>query len=82
MSSLRQQLVDTVIAWERAYGNAPSITSALSEYDAAHLVGCATEGYSALMQGMTSVQKGHDFVFKGKRYQDKEIDPVASREAS
>jgi hypothetical protein len=71
MNSLRQQLVQTVIAWERAFGNAPSITSALSEYDAAHLLGCATEDYSALMQGMTSVQQGYDFVFNGKKYQVK-----------
>ncbi|MEQ1662599.1 MAG: hypothetical protein ABL877_07875 [Thiobacillus sp.] len=69
--SLRERLVETVLAWESAFGNAPSITSALSEFDAARLVGCSLEEYSATMQGMTSVQRGYDFVFKGNRYQVK-----------
>ncbi len=69
--SLRQHLIETVLAWEKAYGNAPSITSALSEYDAAQLVGCSMEEYSVAMQGMTSVQKGYDFIFNGARYQIK-----------
>ena len=68
---LRTQLVETVLAWESAFGNAPSITSALSEFDAAQLVGCSLEEYSTTMQGMTSVQRGYDFVFKGARYQVK-----------
>lgn len=70
-NNLRQQLIENVLAWERAFGNAPSITSALSEYDAAHLLGCSTEEYSTVMQGMTAVQKGHDFIFRGKKYQIK-----------
>ncbi|MBZ0067301.1 MAG: hypothetical protein K8F26_00645 [Thiobacillus sp.] len=69
--SLRQHLIETVLAWEKAFGNAPSITSALSEYDAAQLVGCSMEEYSVTMQGMTSVQKGYDFIFNGARYQIK-----------
>ena len=69
--SLRQHLVETVLAWEKAFGNAPSITSALSEFDAAQLVGCSLEEYSVTMQGMTSVQRGYDFIFKGARYQVK-----------
>lgn len=71
MNDLRQRLVETALIWERAFGNAPSITSALSEFDAALLVGCTTEEYSASMQGMTTVQKGHDFTFNGVRYQVK-----------
>ena len=71
MNNLRSRLVDTVLAWERAFGNAPSITSSLSEFDAALLVGCSMEDYSASMQGMTSVQKGYDFKFNGARYQIK-----------
>ena len=71
MNALRQSLVETVLAWERAFGNAPSITSALSELDAAQLVGCSIEEYSAAMQGATCVQKGYDFKFNGARYQVK-----------
>lgn len=71
MNDLRQKLVETSLAWERAFGNAPSITSALSEFDAASLIGCSAENYSTSMQGMTSVQKGYDFKFNGARYQVK-----------
>lgn len=71
MNELREQLVRTALAWEQAFGNAPSITSALSELDVALLVGSSLEQYSASMSGATAVQKGHDFVFSGKRYQVK-----------
>ena len=71
MNNLRQQLVKATLAWEQAFGNAPSITSALSEFDAALLIGCSIEQYSSNMKGTTAVQKGHDFVFNGKRYQVK-----------
>ncbi len=68
---LRHQLVESALAWERAFGNAPAITAAVSEYDAAMLVGLTPELYSAAMQGMTAVQKGYDFKFNGMRYQVK-----------
>lgn len=71
MNVLKQRLVETALAWEQSFGNAPAITSALSEFDAAQLVGCSLEKYSAAMQGMTSVQKGYDFKFNGARYQVK-----------
>ncbi|KIF82749.1 hypothetical protein TSA66_00310 [Noviherbaspirillum autotrophicum] len=71
MEHLRQQLVETAIAWERAFGNAPMITATLSEYDAARLVGMSIEQYSVCMQGATAVQRGYDFRFEGKRYQIK-----------
>ena len=71
MNSLRHRLVKTALAWERAFGNAPSITSALSEFDAASLIGCPIVEYSASMQGVTTVQKGYDFKFNGARYQVK-----------
>jgi hypothetical protein len=71
MNGLRQQLVQTALEWEQAFGNAPLITSVLSELDAALLVGCRLEEYSACMQGKTAVQKGHDFLFNGHRYQVK-----------
>lgn len=71
MNDLRQQLVATALEWERAFGNAPLITSALSEYDAAMLVGMTREEYSTSMQGMSSVKKGYDFKYNGDRYQVK-----------
>ncbi|MES1998044.1 MAG: hypothetical protein V4446_01900 [Pseudomonadota bacterium] len=71
MQHIRQTLIDTALAWEQAFGNAPPITSVLSELDAARLLGCSIEMYSAYMQGKTAVQKGHDFVFAGVRYQVK-----------
>ena len=71
MQQLRQQLVQAALKWEQAFGNAPSITSTLSEYDAAMLLGLTLEQYSECMYGATAVQKGYDFVFQGKRYQVK-----------
>lgn len=79
MESLREQLVSVTLAWERAFGNAPQITTVLSEYDAARLVGYSTDSYSCAMQGTTAVQKGHDFIFKGVRYQVKSNRPSGKR---
>jgi hypothetical protein len=69
--SLRTELVSTALRWEQRFGNAPSITTALSEYDAAMLVGMTEDDYSRAMAGATTVQKGYDFKFKGQRYQVK-----------
>ncbi|MCL5808486.1 MAG: hypothetical protein M1418_08090 [Deltaproteobacteria bacterium] len=71
MTDLRGKLVAAALEWGNAFGNAPSITSALSEYDAAMLVGMTIEEYSASMKGMSAVKKGYDFKFKGARYQVK-----------
>ena len=71
MNTLRSRLVEVALEWERAFGNAPAITSVLSELDAADLVGCSIQDYSACMQKTTAVQKGHDFIFNGKKYQVK-----------
>jgi hypothetical protein len=71
MQHLRDKLVELALAWERAFGNAPHITAALSEFDAAGLVGCSVERYRDCMRGVTSVRRGYDFQFDGKRYQVK-----------
>jgi hypothetical protein len=71
MNELRQKLVETTLEWEHAFGNAPSITSALSEFDAALLLGCSLQTYSQAMLGVTAVRKGFDFEFNGYRYQVK-----------
>ena len=71
INTLRQRLVDVALEWERSFGNAPAITSALSEYDAAILIGHTENEYKRSMQGATAVQKGFDFLYKTKRYQVK-----------
>jgi hypothetical protein len=75
MNDLRQRLVAIALEWERAFGNAPSITAVVSEFDAAMLLGMTEEEYGRAMQGATSVQRGHDFVFRGKRVQVKGTRP-------
>ena len=42
----------------------PQITSAISEYDAARLLGCDEQTYSKIMEGQTAVTKGHDLILK------------------
>lgn len=69
MSDLRRRLVAVALEGERAFANAPSVTTAVSEYDAAMLIGLSEAHYSQSMQGSTSVQKGYDFRLEGFRYQ-------------
>ncbi len=71
MQSLRNQLIQVALEWERFFGNAPAITSVISEYDAAHLLGINDQMYSQIMQNSTSVQKGHDFIYNNIKYQVK-----------
>ena len=68
---IRQQLVSMALEWQKRFGVAPAITSVLSEYDAAILVGCPEEDYSRFMQDRTAVSKGADLIHEGKRYQVK-----------
>jgi len=68
---LRQQLVNIALEWQSKYGVAPAITSALSEYDAAVLVGMPLDEYSDFMRGRSAVSKGADIIWKGIRYQIK-----------
>ena len=54
------------------YGIAPSITSAISEFDAAvTLIGMTEEDYGVSLRHATAVQRGFDFTFQGLRYQVK-----------
>jgi hypothetical protein len=71
VQSLRDRLVAAALDWERAFGVAPSITSALSEYDAARLIGHTDDSFSTDCVGRTAVTKGCDFRFGGARYQVK-----------
>lgn len=76
---MRTKLVATALEWQKRYGVAPAITCALSEYDAAQLMGCTLEEYSACMEGQTAVRRGHDFIYGGQRYQVKANRPSGRR---
>lgn len=77
--SLRNKLVDTALQWQEWFGVAPSITSAISEYDAALLVGMTEKEYSDYMQDKTAVSKGADFIFNKTRYQVKANRPSGKK---
>ncbi len=68
---LRKKLIDVALEWQERFGVSPQITTPISEYDAAMLVGMSEDEYSDYMQDKTAVNKGSDFVFKGIRYQVK-----------
>jgi hypothetical protein len=69
--SLRSRLVDIAIEWQQRFGVAPQITSAISEYDAARLVGHTDDSFSVDCIGRTAVSKGADFACRGVRYRVK-----------
>ena len=71
MESIRDLLIKIALEWEKKYTVMPPITSAISEYDAARLLGCDDETYSKIMEGQTAVTKGHDFILNGIKYQIK-----------
>lgn len=77
--SLRNKLIDTALQWQERFGVAPSITSAISEYDAALLVGMTENEYSDYMQDKTAVSKGADFIFNKTRYQVKANRPSGKK---
>jgi hypothetical protein len=77
--NLRDRLVSTALEWQRLFGVAPAITNALSEYDAAMLIGCPETEYSNYMQDKTAVSRGCDFEFHDKRYQVKGSRPSGKR---
>lgn len=68
---LRDRLVSIAREWQAAFGVAPAITSVLSEFDAARLVGCPLGTYCEGGVLRTAVSKGHDFTYNGLRYQVK-----------
>lgn len=76
---LRNKLVEIALQWQERYGVAPSITSTISEYDAAMLVGMSENDYSAYMKDKTAVNKGSDFVFNNTRSQVKANRPSGKK---
>jgi hypothetical protein len=79
IEQLRDKLVEIALQWQERYGVAPSITSTISEYDAAMLVGMSENDYSAYMKDKTAVNKGSDFVFNNTRYQVKANRPSGKK---
>jgi len=72
---LRDELVNIALRWQHRFGVAPSITSTISEFDAALLVGCSESEYSNFMQSRTAVSRGFDFEHNDIRYQVKAVRP-------
>ena len=56
-NQLRVRLVSIALEWERAFGVAPQITSAISEYDTARLLGHTDESFSNDCVGRTTSLK-------------------------
>jgi hypothetical protein len=79
MRDLRDKFVHLALQWEQTFGNAPHITAALSELDAAQVVGCSISEYAECMRGVSAIRRGHDFEFKGQRYQVKANRPSGKR---
>lgn len=63
------------LVWQKRFGVAPQITSAIPEYDAAMMLGCSEDEYSRQMQDRSAVSKGFDFFHGGYRYQIKANGP-------
>lgn len=76
---LRQQLVEVALQWERSYSVLPRVGDALSEFDAAMLVGHTPETFSKAMVGTSAVQKGFDFRWESTRYQIKHNRPSGKK---
>ena len=76
---LRDELVKIALRWQERFGVAPSITSTISEYDAAMLIGMSENEYSDYMRDKTAVNKGNDFVFNNTRYQVKANRPSGKK---
>ena len=77
--NLRNRLVAIALEWERVFGVAPAVTGAVSEYDAARLIGHTDESYSKDCIGRTAVTRGCDFTFDGVRYQIKANRPSGKK---
>jgi hypothetical protein len=68
-ADLLKRLVQIALDWEEHFGVAPSITSVISEWDAATLVGMEEKFYCEDGKLRTAVTEGFDFKWKDIRYQ-------------
>ena len=66
---MREKLVEISLQWQEEFGVAPSITTAVSELDAAMLVGKDPASLRADGLLRTAVTKDVDFIHNGLRYQ-------------
>ena len=72
---LKKELISLALTWQEKFGVPPQIITAISEYDAAMMVGMSETAYSDYMQTLTAVNKGFDFEFKRVHYQVKSNHP-------
>lgn len=70
-SQLRDLLVQISLEWERRFGVIPHVLGAISEYDAAKLVGGNLRIGEGRDKGFTPITKGVDFRKDGIAYQVK-----------
>src|ERR1022692_2423500 len=70
-AQLRGRLVEVSLRWQERFGVAPAVTSALSELDAALLVGMTEDEYCSDCVSRTAVTRGSDFTHRACRYQVK-----------
>lgn len=68
---IRERLVQIALEWEARFGVAPAVTCAISELDAALLVGCDERAFAGQRRARTAVTAGFDFEHGGRRYQVK-----------
>ncbi|RJE91385.1 hypothetical protein D3P07_00955 [Paenibacillus sp. 1011MAR3C5] len=76
---MRNKLVAMALQWQEVFGIAPSVISAVSEFDAARLIGCPFDGYVQSVHTNSAVTKGHDFIYEGIRYQVKACRPSGKK---
>jgi hypothetical protein len=82
--TIRDQLVQTVLKWEEKFGFFPGqagVTAAVSEYDAATILGLNETEYVMAVKDRSAVGPGYDFMFKKRRVQVKANRP-SGREGS
>lgn len=75
----RTILVETALSWEKRYGVMPAITSAVSEYDAARMIGISGKEIERIFQTQTAVTRGYDFIWNDVKYQIKANRPSGKK---
>ena len=71
--TLRTTLVALVPEWEKRYGVAPFITAAVSEYDAARLVGHTPETFFAGLRGSHGSYSRHGLLLQRSSVSDQSL---------
>jgi hypothetical protein len=79
---LRTQLVQIALEWEEYLGVGPAITPAISELDAAFLVGMSEEQWCADGKCRPAVPRRNDFTWEGVRYQVSANRPSSKKDSA